>query len=50
VLLDSFFKEVVPWEADVIASDGDASTIRIIFIRTNFANDHGVADFFSFVG
>ncbi len=40
----------VPQEADVIASDGDVSAIRIIFIRPNLTNDHGVADFFSFVG
>jgi hypothetical protein len=40
----------VPWEADAIASDGDASAIRIVFIRTNLTNNHGVADFYSFVG
>jgi hypothetical protein len=40
----------IPREADVIASDGDASAIQIIFIRPNLTNDHGVADFFSFVG
>jgi hypothetical protein len=40
----------VPREADAIASDGDASAIRIVFIRPNLTNDHGVADFFLFVG
>jgi hypothetical protein len=40
----------VPWEADAVASDGDASAIRIVFIRPNLTNNHGVADFFSFVG
>ena len=40
----------VPRETDVIASNGDANTIRIVFIRTHLTNDHGVADFFSFVG
>jgi hypothetical protein len=40
----------VPRETDAIATDGDASTIRILFIRTHLTNDHGVADFFSFVG
>ena len=33
----------------MIASDGDAGTIRIIFIRSNFTHYHGVADFLSFV-
>jgi hypothetical protein len=40
----------VPRETDAIASDGDASAIRIVFIRPNLTNDHGVADFFLFVG
>ncbi len=40
----------VPRETDAIASDGDASTTRIVFIRTHLTNDHDVADFFSFVG
>jgi hypothetical protein len=40
----------VPQEADAIASDGDTSAIRIVFIRPNLTHDHGVADFFSFVG
>ncbi len=40
----------VPRETDVIASNGDVSMIRIIFIRTHLTNNHGVADFFSFVG
>ncbi len=35
---------------DAIASDGDTSTIRIVFIRPHLTNNHGVADFFSFVG
>ena len=39
----------VPREADAIASDGDTSAIRIVFIWLNLTNDHGVADFFSFV-
>ena len=33
-----------------IASDGDAGTIRIVFIWLHFTNYHGVADFLSFVG
>ncbi len=32
------------------APDGDAGTIGIVFVRTNFTNYHGVADFLSFVG
>ncbi len=40
----------VPREADAVASDGDVSVIWIVFIRTNLTNNHGVADFFSFVG
>ncbi len=40
----------VPREADVIASNGDASAIWIVFIRPNLTHDHGVADFCSFVG
>ncbi len=40
----------IPREADAIASDGDASAIRIVCIRPNLTNDHGVADFFLFVG
>ncbi len=35
---------------DAIASDVDAGTIRIVFIRPHFIHYHGVADFFSFVG
>ena len=31
------------------ASDGDAGTIRIIFIRTHITYYHGAADFFLFV-
>ncbi len=40
----------VPREADAIVSDGHASAIRIVFIRPHLTNNHGVADFFSFVG
>jgi hypothetical protein len=40
----------VPREADAIAFDGDVSENLIVFIRTNLTNDHGVADFFLFVG
>ncbi len=40
----------IPRETDAIAFDGDASIIRIVFIRMHLTNDHGVADFFSFVG
>jgi len=29
--------------------DGDAGTIRIVFLRSNFTHYHGVADFLSFV-
>jgi hypothetical protein len=39
----------IPRVTDVIASDDDASAIWIVFIRTNLTNNHGVADFFSFV-
>ncbi len=39
----------VPREADAVGSDGDVGAIRIVFIRLNLTNDHGVADFFSFV-
>ncbi len=40
----------IPQVTDVIASDGDASTIRIVFIRLHLTHFHGVADFPSFVG
>jgi len=39
----------ISWVTDAIATNGDTSTIRIIFIRTCFTNYHGVADFLSFV-
>jgi hypothetical protein len=31
------------------ASNGDAGTIRIVFIRSHFTHYYGVADFLSFV-
>ena len=37
------------WVTDAIATNGDAGTIRIIFIRMHFTNYYGVADFLSFV-
>ena len=40
----------IPRVADAIASDGDASTIRIVFIRPHLTHYHGVADFPLFVG
>ncbi len=40
----------IPRETDAIASYGDASMIRIVFIRTHLTNDHGVADFFLLEG
>ncbi len=33
----------VPREADVIASDGDASVIQIVFIRMNLTNNHATS-------
>jgi len=39
----------ISWVTDVIATNGDAGTIRILFIRTHFTNYLGVADFLSFV-
>ena len=33
----------------MIATNGDAGAIRIIFIRMHFTDNHGVADFFSFM-
>ncbi len=40
----------IPRVTDAIASDGDASTIRIAFIRPHLTHYHGVADFPLFVG
>jgi hypothetical protein len=40
----------IPQVTDAIASNGDASTIRIVFIRTHLTHYHGVADFPLFVG
>jgi len=39
----------ISWVTNTTTSDGDACTIRIIFIRSNFTHYHGVADFLSFV-
>ena len=40
----------IPRVTDAIASNGDAGTIRIIFIGPHFTHYHNVADFHSFVG
>jgi hypothetical protein len=40
----------IPRVTDAIASDGDAGTIRIVFIRPHCTHYHGMADFLSFVG
>jgi len=39
----------ISWVTNTTTSDGDAGTIRIVFIRLNFTHYHGVADFLSFV-
>ncbi len=39
----------ISWVTNTTTSDGDAGTIRIVFIRSNFTHYHGVADFLSFV-
>jgi hypothetical protein len=39
----------ISWVTNTTTSNGDASTIRIILIRSNFTHYHGVADFLSFV-
>jgi hypothetical protein len=39
----------ISWVTDAIATNGDAGTIRIIFIRMHFTNYYGVADILSFV-
>ncbi len=36
----------VAWEANAIATNGDAGAIWIIFIRTHFTYYHGMAHFF----
>jgi hypothetical protein len=40
----------IPQVTDAIASNGDVSMIRIVFIRPHLTHYHGVADFPSFVG
>ncbi len=40
----------IPRVTDAIASNGDVSTIRIVFIRPHLTHYHGVANFPSFVG
>ncbi len=39
----------VNWEADVIASNGDAGAIRNILVQPHFTYPHGVADFLQFM-
>ncbi len=39
----------VTWEANAIATNGDAGAIRIIFIRTHFTYYHGMAHIFLFM-
>jgi len=39
----------ISWVKNTTTSNGDAGTIRIVFIRSNFTRYHGVADFLSFV-
>jgi len=39
----------ISWVTNRTTSDGDAGTIRIVFIRLNFTHYHGVADFLLFV-
>jgi hypothetical protein len=40
----------VPWVADAIAPNCDASTIRIAFVGMQFAYNHGVTECFLLVG
>ena len=39
----------ISWVTNTTTSDGDAGTIRIVFIRLNFTHYHGEADFLLFV-
>jgi hypothetical protein len=40
----------VAWIADSITTDGDTGAVRVILLRTNLADDHGVADLLALVG
>ncbi len=39
----------ISWVTNTTTFDGDAGTIKIVFIRSHFTHYHGVADFLSFV-
>ncbi len=38
------------WIADSIAADGDTGAVRVILLRTNLADNRGVADLLALVG
>ncbi len=40
----------VAWIADSITTDGDTGAVWVILLRTNLADDHGVADLLALVG
>ncbi len=40
----------VAWIANSITTDGDTGAVRVILLRTNLADDHGVADLLALVG
>ncbi len=40
----------VAWIADSITTDGDTGAVRVILLRTNLADDYGVADLLALVG
>jgi hypothetical protein len=40
----------VAWIADSITTDGDTGAVRVILLRTNLADDRGVADLLALVG
>ncbi len=40
----------VAWIADSITTDGDMGAVRVILLRTNLADDRGVADLLALVG
>ncbi len=52
--LDKFKKGCVganvPWIADSITTDGDTGAVQVILLRTNLADDRGVADLLALVG
>ncbi len=40
----------IAWIADSITTDGDKGAVRVILLRTNLADDRGVADLLALVG